>query len=101
MSKTEDTAWLVIFLLLGITAIGLVMSFLMGHPRSMNIIGKVWVHFIGFCAINGAYISFKVAMSGLDEDKPIKYGPGARTMMGLSGMLVLALVWGGIWLVSQ
>jgi hypothetical protein len=50
-------------------------SLLMGHPHSMNIVGQAWVTFIGFAVLNGAYISFKVAMTGLDPDTPTTIHP--------------------------
>jgi hypothetical protein len=92
----SDTVWLLIGTLLGVTGLALVVSLLMGRPHSMNIVGQAWVTFIGFAVLNGAYISFKVAMTGLDPDTPTTYTPTTRVLMGGSGILVGALVWGGL-----
>ena len=96
MGKVSDTVWLVIGGLLGVTGLALVVSLLMDRPHSMNIIGKAWVTFIGFVTLNGAYISFKVAMTGLDPDASTKYTPMMRVLMGGSGILVVAFVWGAL-----
>jgi hypothetical protein len=98
VGKVSDTLWLVIGALLGVTGLALVVSLLMGRPHSMNVIGKALVTFIGFAALNGAYISFKVAMTGLDPDTRTTYTPVTRVLMGGSGILVVALVWGGLWI---
>jgi hypothetical protein len=101
MSKTAEAAWLFVYALIGITALALVGSLLLGHPHAYNIIGKVWVHFIGFCALNGAYISFKMAVTGLEPDKPtMTHTPGTRLLAFLACTFVVALVWGGLWLVA-
>ena len=101
MRKSAETAWLFVWLLLGITAVTLVGSFLLGRPHNYSFIGKVWVHVIGFCALNGAYVSFKAAITGLEPDRPsLTRSTGVRSLMFLSGLFVVALVWGGLWVVG-
>ncbi|TFV74103.1 hypothetical protein E4K64_19110 [Bradyrhizobium frederickii] len=102
MEKASEAAWLFVIALIGVTALGLAVSFLLGHPHHYNLIGKVWVHIVGFAALNGAYISFSAAISGQEPDRPAVGVSGAtRLIMFLSGILVVALVWGGLWLVAQ
>jgi len=66
----------------------------------MNIIGQAWATFVGFAALNGAYLSFKAAITGLDADAPTTYTPMTRVLLGGSGLLVVALVWGGLWILN-
>jgi hypothetical protein len=99
VSKTEGTARLLVYVALGVTGLAVVISFLMGRPHSMNFLGKALVTFVGFAALNGAYISFEAAISGLDSDAPAPLTPVTRFWLMLSGIVVLACVWGVLWIV--
>jgi hypothetical protein len=101
MSKSTGTAWLFVYAVLGITGLAIVTSFLLGHPRDYNILGKLLVHFIGFCALNGAYVSFYGALTGLEPDRPTDHlTTGTRLLLLCAGVLVVSSIWGVIWVIA-
>jgi hypothetical protein len=99
MHTLKEKLDIAVIAVIGVSVLAVVIALLAGKPTSYNIIWKLVAAGILVACLNGSYISFSTAISGLDQDTAAKQNVQQRIFLFLAGVFVLAFVWFALWLI--